>query len=208
MKSPPFDLVVAIHSSESQCLGDGAPEPAHHFEVLIPAFFLPTLPPCLVPPGHSRASVGFPSHPPKESPVVTSRVRYGHSDFTDEKFELYKAYQHDIHKEKLEKCSTGFRRFLVETPLLVRTSCSCDRYHFTLNVRNNPFHIQPRLRHIFQRITERIISAIVWMANYVPWLSWTSSRDASLACISCMTRNGSASPWARYLFSLQDVVTS
>ncbi|KAF8592679.1 hypothetical protein K439DRAFT_1504475 [Ramaria rubella] len=40
------------------------------------------------------------------------------SRFTAEKFSLYKAYQRDIHKEKEEKTSKGFKRFLIDSPLL------------------------------------------------------------------------------------------
>jgi len=75
-KVPPFELVSAVHSSESEFLLEGSQEPVHRFEV--------TLEP---------------------------------STFTDEKFELYMGYQHDIHKEEREKTTSGFRRFLVDSPL-------------------------------------------------------------------------------------------
>ena len=39
--------------------------------------------------------------------------------FTDEKFDLYKSYQREIHNEQDEKSPESFLRFLVHTPLLV-----------------------------------------------------------------------------------------
>lgn len=41
------------------------------------------------------------------------------SSFTDEKFELYKKYQSEIHHDQ-EKLPSGFARFLVDSPLVVR----------------------------------------------------------------------------------------
>ena len=42
------------------------------------------------------------------------------ASYTDEKFALYQSYQTNIHKETKERSSSGFKRFLVETPLQVR----------------------------------------------------------------------------------------
>lgn len=43
-------------------------------------------------------------------------------DFTQEKFELYKNYQHHVHHDSLSSISpNGFRRFLCDSPLIRRT---------------------------------------------------------------------------------------
>ncbi|KJA29955.1 hypothetical protein HYPSUDRAFT_174975 [Hypholoma sublateritium FD-334 SS-4] len=54
----------------------------------------------------------------QEEPAHTFTVILEPSSFTNEKFELFKKYQADIHHD-LEKSSSGFKRFLVETPLNV-----------------------------------------------------------------------------------------
>ena len=42
------------------------------------------------------------------------------ASYTGEKFALYQSYQTNIHKETKERSPSGFKRFLVETPLQVR----------------------------------------------------------------------------------------
>ncbi|KAI0306980.1 arginine-tRNA-protein transferase [Multifurca ochricompacta] len=49
-------------------------------------------------------------------PAHTFEVTLEPSSYTDEKFALYRSYEEHIHK-KPEKTSSGFRRFLVTTPL-------------------------------------------------------------------------------------------
>lgn len=54
-----------------------------------------------------------PATPPKHR----FEVELEPASYTDEKFALYCHYQSNIHKEKTEKQSTSFRRFLVNSPL-------------------------------------------------------------------------------------------
>jgi arginine-tRNA-protein transferase len=54
--------------------------------------------------------------------TLPSQVSLEPSSFTQEKFELYRKYQQDIHHEEEEKQPEAFERFLVTTPLDVGCS--------------------------------------------------------------------------------------
>ncbi|PAV21201.1 arginine-trna- transferase 1 [Pyrrhoderma noxium] len=61
----------------------------------------------------SEASFINPETPPKHK----FEVELEPASFTDEKFNLYRCYQKNIHKEELERSPNGFKRFLVLSPL-------------------------------------------------------------------------------------------
>lgn len=46
------------------------------------------------------------------------------ASYTEEKFKLYSSYQEEIHHEAGDADSSGFKQFLVESPLVVSTCAS------------------------------------------------------------------------------------
>jgi arginine-tRNA-protein transferase len=70
----------------------------------------------------STSLVDYTSHTKSDrssEPAHKFEVDLGPDDFTEEKFELYKNYQHNVHHDSLSSISpTGFRRFLCDSPLI------------------------------------------------------------------------------------------
>ncbi len=96
-----FKLTEDVHASESSFLKDGE-APAHHFQVS-----------SMMPVPGSRYSL---------ADNMPAQVTFEPPSYTEEKFALYSRYQQEIHHEAWERQPSGFKRFLVHSPLAVSTS--------------------------------------------------------------------------------------
>lgn len=96
-KSPPASFITLMHSSETSFITDGT-IPAHQFEVWPVLNFFRSC----------QTNKSF----------TSTQVTIEPSSFTEEKFALFQSYENHIHKKEETKPS-GFRRFLVDTPLVV-----------------------------------------------------------------------------------------
>lgn len=52
---------------------------------------------------------------------IPTQVTLEPASYTEEKFALYSSYQKEVHREIWDRQPSGFERFLVKNPLVVRT---------------------------------------------------------------------------------------
>ena len=90
--TPEYSLVESIHASEKRVLGERCPP--HTFEV-----------------GSDITDLE------RQSFIRSSQVTLEPSSYTNEKYELFEIYQSSVHNDR--SSPLGFKRFLVETPLMV-----------------------------------------------------------------------------------------
>lgn len=98
-----FKLTEDIHASETSFL-KGLDAPAHQFQV------------------SSMVLVLGSEYPPPDN--IPTQVTLEPASYTEEKFALYSRYQKEIHHEIWDREPPGFKRFLVQHPLVVSTQAS------------------------------------------------------------------------------------